>query len=87
MRAKRYLPLLPARAWATLGLVLAGVAIAIGYVALSAASKDPVAWANLNTLDAHSLAFVGGDPGHLLFGHHQGIFESRDGGQTARSEH
>jgi len=30
----------------------------------------------------HSLSFVGNDPEHLLFGHHNGIAETRDGGTT-----
>lgn len=63
-------------------LVVAGVAVAIGYVAFNRPSNDAIAWANLNTLDAHSMTFVRGDVQHLLLGHHQGIFESRDGGRT-----
>lgn len=35
-----------------------------------------------DSADVHSLAFVGGDPQHLLFGHHGGLEESRDGGRT-----
>jgi hypothetical protein len=42
----------------------------------------PVPWARLGTQDVHSLAFVGDDPQHLLFGHHNGIAETRDGGKT-----
>jgi photosystem II stability/assembly factor-like uncharacterized protein len=45
-------------------------------------SSGQVAWATLRTQDVHSLAFVGGDPGHVLFGHHSGLLESRDGGRT-----
>jgi photosystem II stability/assembly factor-like uncharacterized protein len=30
----------------------------------------------------HSLSFVGDDLGHLLFGHHGGLSETRDGGRT-----
>jgi photosystem II stability/assembly factor-like uncharacterized protein len=40
------------------------------------------AWARLDTADVHSLAFVGGDPDHVLFGHHGGLLDSRDGGRT-----
>lgn len=40
------------------------------------------AWATLGTSDVHSLAFVDGDAGHLVFGHHGGVLESRDGGRT-----
>lgn len=43
---------------------------------------EPVAWSRLGTQDVHSLAFVRDDAGHLLFGHHNGIAESRDGGRT-----
>ncbi len=39
-------------------------------------------WARLGTADVHSLAFVGGDPERLLFGHHGGLLESRDGGRS-----
>lgn len=42
----------------------------------------PTAWSRLGTQDVHSLAFVGDDSNHLLFGHHNGIAESRDGGKT-----
>ena len=45
-------------------------------------SHEPEPWASLRTLDAHSLSFASGDPSRLLFGHHQGVFESRDGGRT-----
>lgn len=41
-----------------------------------------VAWARLQTQDVHSLAFVDGDRQHVLFGHHGGVRESRDGGRT-----
>ncbi|MBA3778390.1 MAG: hypothetical protein H0X16_03635 [Chloroflexi bacterium] len=42
------------------------------------------AWSRLGTADVHSLAFVAGDPQHVLFGHHDGLSESRDGGRTWR---
>jgi photosystem II stability/assembly factor-like uncharacterized protein len=42
----------------------------------------PVAWATFGSEDVHSLAFVGGDPDHLLFGHHAGLEETKDGGRT-----
>ena len=41
----------------------------------------PSAWATLGTADVHSLAFDPADPSHLYFGHHDGLLESRDGGQ------
>ena len=39
-------------------------------------------WATLGTTDVHSLVFVDGNSDHLLFGHHEGVLESRDGGRT-----
>ncbi len=44
--------------------------------------SEQVAWARFGSADVHSLAFVGDDPQHLLFGHHGGLEESRDGGRT-----
>jgi photosystem II stability/assembly factor-like uncharacterized protein len=40
------------------------------------------AWARFDTADVHSLAFAAGDSERLLFGHHNGLLESRDGGRT-----
>lgn len=42
----------------------------------------PVPWATFGSEDVHSLAFVDSDPQHLLFGHHGGLEETRDGGRT-----
>jgi photosystem II stability/assembly factor-like uncharacterized protein len=70
---------------------LAGAALAIvGALALAAfllAPRPPeqTAWAHLGSEDVHSLAFVGDDPDHLLFGHHGGLSRSRDGGLTWQS--
>jgi photosystem II stability/assembly factor-like uncharacterized protein len=44
----------------------------------------PTAWARLDTADVHALAFAPADPEHLYFGHHNGLLESGDGGQTWR---
>lgn len=41
-----------------------------------------MAWTRLGSEDVHSLAFVGQGQQHLLFGHHGGLDESRDGGRT-----
>ncbi len=41
-----------------------------------------MAWTHLGTQDVHSLAFESGSTDRLLFGHHHGILESSDGGQT-----
>jgi photosystem II stability/assembly factor-like uncharacterized protein len=67
-------------------LLPTGVATVIGVAALAIVlARSPsgqVAWATLRTDDVHSLAFVGADPTHMLFGHHGGLLESRDGGRT-----
>lgn len=62
----------------------AGAVVVIAAVLVSGArpTGGQVAWARLQTQDVHSLAFVGGDSEHVLFGHHGGILESRDGGRT-----
>ena len=70
--------------------VLAGAAaVAAVFLALAAvlllrpaASNAPAAWATFGSADVHSLAFVGDDPQHLLFGHHGGLEETKDGGRT-----
>lgn len=68
-------------------MLVAGVLIVAAAVVLLTVRRVPSAsgqtpWARLGTQDVHSLAFVGGDPGHVLFGHHAGILESRDAGRT-----
>ena len=73
------------RRWALTGLVL-GV-VAVGIIALvasqgGASGGRPTAWADLRTIDAHSLSFVGDGPTNVLFGHHQGVFASSDGGRS-----
>jgi photosystem II stability/assembly factor-like uncharacterized protein len=45
-------------------------------------TEGPVPWSTFRTQDVHSLAFVGGDPQRVLFGHHGGLRESRDGGRN-----
>ena len=62
--------------------MLAAGAIAVALVASQAARAGPAPWSRLGTSDVHSLSFVGDDVNHLLFGHHGGISESRDGGRT-----
>lgn len=70
--------------------VIAGAAIVVAVaVSLAAylllrlsASGAPMAWAQFGSADVHSLAFVGDDPQHLLFGHHGGLEETKDGGRT-----
>jgi hypothetical protein len=53
--------------------------IAEGLIAVDCCGRR-TPWATLRTQDVHSLAFVGGDPAHVLLGHHGGLLESRDGG-------
>lgn len=70
--------------------ILAGaavvIAVGIGLVAFlllrPSPSGAPLAWARFGSQDVHALAFVGDDSQHLLFGHHGGLEESRDGGRT-----
>ena len=69
--------------------MLAGAALAgflvIGagiFLLLRPGAGPAVAWSALGTEDVHSLAFVGGDPDRLLFGHHGGVLASGDGGRT-----
>lgn len=64
---------------------LAAVIVLVAVVILGGrggSEGSQTAWAHLGTQDVHSLAFVGDDPQHLLFGHHDGLSESRDGGRT-----
>ena len=74
--------------WATLGAVLGLAAIGPALVWVlnrGGGQTGQTAWARLGTSDVHSLAFVGDDANHVLFGHHAGIAESRDGGRTWHS--
>ncbi len=68
--------------WAWLFGALAAVALAGLLLFLGRSAVSQAAWATLGTQDVHSLAFVDDDPQRLLFGHHGGILESRDGGRT-----
>ncbi|MDQ2966382.1 MAG: hypothetical protein M3R57_11090 [Chloroflexota bacterium] len=63
-------------------IALAGVAAGALLLTRPAGSVAQAAWTRFGTADVHSLAFAGGDPQHVLFGHHGGISESRDGGRT-----
>ena len=70
--------------WLAGGLALAAAAMAIVVFLTSSGSRSQAAWARLGTEDVHSLSFVGDDLDHLLFGHHGGLSETRDGGRTWR---
>jgi photosystem II stability/assembly factor-like uncharacterized protein len=70
------------RRWALLALI---ALVAAGFVASQVVLTQPgppVAWAHLGTRDVHSLAFEPGSTDRLLFGHHEGILASSDGGRT-----
>ena len=62
---------------------LAALIAVVGVVAWRVASmpRAPVAWSHLGTKDVHSLSFGPGSTNRLLFGHHEGILESADGGR------
>jgi photosystem II stability/assembly factor-like uncharacterized protein len=64
-------------------LLVVVVTIGVGaLLVLRSTPSGPVPWATLGSEDVHSLALVDGDPQHLLFGHHGGLSETRDGGRT-----
>ncbi|MDO8485010.1 MAG: sialidase family protein [Candidatus Limnocylindrales bacterium] len=55
---------------------------AVVFVLVRPGGTSAEAWSRLGTEDVHSLAFVGEDSNHLLFGHHGGILSSTDGGRS-----
>lgn len=68
------------------GVLTAALAIGTLFVVLTrSGASPPDAWSRLGTEDVHSLAFIGDDPNRLLFGHHEGISESTDGGRSWQS--
>ncbi len=68
--------------WLLPAVALVAVTAVALILFLPRAPGGQVAWARLRTQDVHSLAFVGGDAQHVLFGHHGGLLESRDGGRA-----
>jgi photosystem II stability/assembly factor-like uncharacterized protein len=69
------------------GALLLGIAILALVTFLRpgpAGGGGPVAWARLGTRDVHSLGFLPGTTDRLLFGHHDGILRSDDGGRSWR---
>ena len=69
--------------WFPIATLVAVIAVVVLLLLLNRPGPGaPASWARLGTQDVHSLAFVGDDPQHLLFGHHNGIAETRDGGRT-----
>jgi photosystem II stability/assembly factor-like uncharacterized protein len=63
-------------------LAVAALGLAVFLVLRSSSPAAPEPWATFGSEDVHSLAFVGADPQHLLFGHHGGLEETMDGGRT-----
>jgi len=63
------------------GLVFTGTLIAGAALLGSPAPADPLPWARLNTQDVHTLSFAD-SANDLLFGHHDGVLKSVDGGRT-----
>ena len=61
-------------------VVAAGIAVAA--LVISRVPRDVVPWARLDTEDVHSLAFAGDGTDRILFGHHDGLLASGDGGRT-----
>lgn len=69
---------------AAIGVMVVALVIT-GVVAVLIATRPPggaVPWARLGTQDVHSLAFAGSGTERLLFGHHDGLLASADGGRT-----
>jgi len=68
--------------WLAAAAAVAAVVLAALVVTRLSGPSGQVPWTRFGSEDVHSLAFVGEDPQHLLFGHHGGLEESRDGGRT-----
>jgi photosystem II stability/assembly factor-like uncharacterized protein len=72
-------------AWAWLLGVAIGAAVVAGATLwwLSSSGSDaPTAWARLGTADVHALTFDPVDSDRLLFGHHDGLLATSDGGRS-----
>lgn len=64
-------------------LGLGGAAIVLGFLfTRGGGPSSPAPWTRLGTADVHSLAFVGDSGQQLLFGHHNGVLRTTDGGRT-----
>ena len=70
------------RRLAAMGLVAMMAVVGVVAWRVTSLPRAPVAWTHLGTQDVHSLAFEAGSTERLLFGHHEGILESADGGRT-----
>ena len=64
------------------GVVLAGLGlIAVVFLRPPGDVASGVPWARLGTRDVHALRFPGPGTDRLLFGHHEGVLRSDDGGR------
>jgi photosystem II stability/assembly factor-like uncharacterized protein len=82
---RRSPPIARRRRWLLVVLGLVGIAVLGAAVLLLSSGGRPGApsvWATLGTADVHALAFDPANADHLYFGHHNGLMESTDGGQT-----
>lgn len=70
-------------AWLPWLLALGIAAAGLAAVLLVRDPSAPVAWTRFGTADVHALAFAG-DSSRLLFGHHDGLLASQDGGRSWR---
>ena len=69
--------------WLLVGaVVLAGVGlVAVALFRPSDGVATGVPWTRLGTLDVHALRFPGPSDDRLLFGHHEGVLSTDDGGR------
>lgn len=78
----------PARKRSSPFILLAAAIFAVAVVAAgwwwisSSSPSAPAAWARLGTADVHSLTFDPADADRLLFGHHDGLLATTDGGSS-----
>ena len=68
--------------WVAAAMVFGAIVVATAIFLTQGRPGTATAWARLGTQDVHSLSFVDDDLDHLLFGHHGGLSETRDGGRT-----
>ncbi len=72
------------KAW-LLGAAIAAAAATgavLWWTSSNSVSDTPTAWATLGTADVHALAFDPANSDRLLFGHHDGLLASSDGGRS-----
>lgn len=61
---------------------IAVIALVAGAWWVTSTRSAPAPWARLGTADVHALSFDPVDADRLLFGHHDGLLASADGGRT-----